>query len=49
MAGTLMTEGCRLLKMKVDKNEPTKFVYFFPDTKYVQERVDQYLANRKDK
>ena len=47
MAGTLMTKGCRLLKIKPDKNEPTKFVYFFPNTPFVVERINEYLAARK--
>ncbi|MED4693803.1 DUF5659 domain-containing protein [Peribacillus frigoritolerans] len=44
MAGYLMLNGCRLLKLKVDKNEPTKYVYFFPNTQYVLCHVEKFLA-----
>ncbi|MDM5306321.1 DUF5659 domain-containing protein [Peribacillus frigoritolerans] len=44
MAGYLMMNGCRLLKLKNDKNEPTKFVYFFPNTQYVLSHAEKYLA-----
>lgn len=43
MAGFLMMNGCRLLKIKNDINTPTKFVYYFPNTEYVKSFVDQYL------
>jgi hypothetical protein len=42
MAGFLMMNGCRLKKIKNDKNESTKFVYFFPNTDYVKSFVEQY-------
>ncbi|MCY9007168.1 DUF5659 domain-containing protein [Peribacillus frigoritolerans] len=44
MAGYLMMNGCRLLKLKNDKNEPTKFVYFFPNTQYVLNHAEKYLV-----
>jgi hypothetical protein len=31
MAGYLMQKGCRLIKLKNDKNNPNKHVYFFPN------------------
>jgi hypothetical protein len=47
-----MLNGCRLKKIKNDINTPTKFVYFFPNTDYVKNFVEQYLNKsnkRRDK
>jgi Domain of unknown function (DUF5659) len=41
-AGYLMLNGCRLLKVKKDKNESSKLVYFFPDTEFVKHYIDEY-------
>jgi hypothetical protein len=41
-AGFLMLNGCRLLKVKKDKNESTKLVYFFPDTDFVSHYIEEY-------
>ncbi|MGE7216603.1 DUF5659 domain-containing protein [Priestia koreensis] len=46
MAGFLMLNGCRLLKIKPDKVTPTKFVYFFPNTEYVKDFVAKYQLIR---
>ncbi|WP_144700165.1 DUF5659 domain-containing protein [Fictibacillus phosphorivorans] len=42
MAGYLMMNSCRLKKMKVDKDNSTKFVYFFSDNENVRKLADQY-------
>ncbi|MGF6949582.1 hypothetical protein QF028_002087 [Neobacillus sp. B4I6] len=52
MAGFLMMNGCGLKKIKNDINIPTKFVYYFPNTDYVKNFVEQYLNKsnkRRDK
>lgn len=47
MAGYLMMQGCRLKKLKVDKDNSTKFVYFFSDNETVRSFVDQYKSISK--
>lgn len=47
MAGFLMLNGCKLLKVKNDYRTPTKFVYYFPNTDYVMNIVEKYLELRK--
>lgn len=47
LAGYLMMNGCRLLKMKPDMNEPTKFVYFFKNEEYVINHVNDYKRKFK--
>lgn len=42
-AGWLMQNGCKLLKVKPNKHDPSKFVYYFPSNDYVQEKVNKYL------
>ncbi|MBH0155993.1 hypothetical protein IHV10_06400 [Fictibacillus sp. 5RED26] len=42
MAGYLMMNSCRLKKMKVDKDNSTKFVYFFTDNQNVRKLAAQY-------
>ncbi|CAM3677258.1 DUF5659 domain-containing protein [Cytobacillus oceanisediminis] len=44
LAGYLMMNGCKLLNMKADKRDSTKYVYFFPHTLYVLEHVNKYLS-----
>lgn len=46
MAGFLMMNGCRLLRINNDYKTPTKFVYYFPNTDYVHNIVQQYLKQR---
>ncbi|MFB4471804.1 DUF5659 domain-containing protein [Oceanobacillus caeni] len=48
MAGFLMLNGCRLLKVKPDKNKPTMNVYYFPNTDNVLRRVNDFLALRSN-
>lgn len=48
MAGFLMLNGCRLLKIKNDHNSPTKFVYYFPNNDYVKSFVEYYLEQRNE-
>lgn len=47
MAGYLMFNGCRLLKLKQDVNEPNKFVYFFPYNDYVLNQANDYKRKMK--
>jgi hypothetical protein len=47
LAGYLMFNGCRLLKIKHDKETPTKFVYFFPNTEQVVGIVQKYKTLSK--
>ncbi len=47
MAATMMLNGCRLLKVRPDKNKPTMNVFYFPDTDYVREYAKQYIKNSK--
>jgi hypothetical protein len=47
MAGFLMYNGCRLLKMKNAKYEPTKFVYFFPHNDFVMDMVEKYQVEHR--
>lgn len=47
MAGYLMYNGCRLLKIKPDTNNPTKFVYFFPNKDHVLKHVEEYKQKMK--
>lgn len=42
MAGYLMMNGCRLKKIVPDRKQPTKNVYYFPNTDYVKVRVEKY-------
>jgi hypothetical protein len=48
LAGKLMMEGCRLKKIKPDRNEPTKFVYFFENSELVKNHVCRYKLNKQN-
>jgi Domain of unknown function (DUF5659) len=47
MAGYMMMNGCKLKNIKPAKNEPSKFVYFFPNTEYVLKHAQEYINKRK--
>ncbi|MGD6897131.1 DUF5659 domain-containing protein [Bacillus infantis] len=47
MAGYLMMNGCKLKKLKAAKDNPSKFVYFFPNTDYVLDHAKEYIESRK--
>lgn len=42
-AGWLMQNGCKLLKILPNKNNPQKHVYYFPDTDYVKDKLNKYI------
>ncbi|MDF2605921.1 MAG: hypothetical protein K0S34_111 [Bacillales bacterium] len=44
LAGYLMMNSCRLKKIKNDKNNATKFVYFFADNEKVRSLVEDYKS-----
>lgn len=47
MAGWLMLNGCKLKKIAPSKQDSNKYVYYFPNTEYVNEYVQKYIENRK--
>ncbi|MED4016976.1 DUF5659 domain-containing protein [Sutcliffiella cohnii] len=47
LAGYLMLNGCRLMKIKPSKDNPDKKVYIFPNTQEVMDHVEQYTKMRK--
>lgn len=49
LAGYLMWNGCRLLSIKPDKKEPTKFVYYFPNKDFVMKHIEAYKNNNPRK
>jgi hypothetical protein len=46
LAAMLMANGCRLKKMKPDKDKPNYNVFFFENTKQVKELISEYRQNR---
>jgi len=48
LAGYLMFHGCRLIKLKRNKKDPKKYVYFFPDNKRIKELIDHYYKTFKN-
>lgn len=46
LAAMLMSNGCRLKKIKPDKDKPNFNVFFFENTNHVKELVKQYRSNR---
>ncbi|MBP1968000.1 uncharacterized protein YgiM (DUF1202 family) [Virgibacillus natechei] len=48
MAGYMMLNGCRLIKAAPHRKQPTKNVYYFPDTEYVREFANNYIELRKN-
>jgi hypothetical protein len=46
LAGQLMVAGCRLKKIKPDKKDCTKFVYFFENTELVRNYVSRYMSEK---
>jgi hypothetical protein len=48
LCGYLMMAGCRLKKIKPDRNEPTKFVYFFENSDLVKKHVSEYKLNKNN-
>ncbi|WP_425203179.1 DUF5659 domain-containing protein [Priestia megaterium] len=47
MAGYLMKNGCKLLKVKEHNNSTNRFVYFFPNNTHVLSTVNTYLKMKK--
>ncbi len=47
MAGYLMLNGCKLLKVKAHNNSTDRLVYFFPNNDHVLSTVDTYLKMKK--
>jgi len=47
MAGYLMMNGCKLLKVKEHNNGTNRLVYFFPNNSHVLSKVNTYLKMKK--
>ncbi|MGO4887084.1 hypothetical protein ACJ2A9_04940 [Anaerobacillus sp. MEB173] len=43
LAGKLLIEGCKLLKVVPNKNNPELSVFYFPNTGFVRHKASKYI------
>ena len=46
LAGYLMLNGCKLLKISPNKVDQSKNVFYFPNNIFVKKHVDDFLKNK---